>query len=227
MQAALILMATDVATYQQDQKLLWTPIAGHSSVARILIACEVSAALDAIIILVDVPYLARAQALVTELELKTPIAILPASTDHLSTLSSALDTLKTLAPDLQYVAIHDAYRPLLTPELLQAGLVAAKQHSAVCAAVPVKDTIKQVEDGMIQATLERSQLWQLQSPQVFAIDLLTEALHSSEAQSGYSDEASLLTQLGKTITIFPGSYNNLRLCGPADLLLAEALLQGK
>jgi 2-C-methyl-D-erythritol 4-phosphate cytidylyltransferase len=122
--------------------------------------------------------------------------------------------------------IHDGARPLVTPAILEAGLQAAQEHQAVVAAVPVKDTIKQVRDGIIHSTPERSQLWAVQTPQVFAFPLIHQAHHSELAQAEATDDAALLERLGHPVAIFPGSYTNLKITTQEDLLIAEALLQG-
>ncbi len=108
-----------------------------------------------------------------------------------------------------------------------AGLdVPAQEHGAAIAAVPVKDTIKQVQHGIVSATLDRSLLWSVQTPQVFAFPLIHQAHHSAAAEQEVTDDAALIEQLGKPVAIFPGAYTNIKITTQEDLLLAEALLQG-
>jgi 2-C-methyl-D-erythritol 4-phosphate cytidylyltransferase len=97
---------------------------------------------------------------------------------------------------------------------------------AAVAAVPVKDTIKQVQDGIIHATLDRSQLWAIQTPQVFSFPLIHQAHHSSIAQTDVTDDATLVELLGQHVAVFPGSYTNIKITTQEDLIFAEALLQG-
>lgn len=122
--------------------------------------------------------------------------------------------------------IYDGARPFITEELLETGLQAAQEHQAVVAAVPVKDTIKQVQNGRIYATLDRSQLWMIQTPQIFSFPLIQQAHSSPLAQEDVTDDATLLEQMGQHVTIFPGSYTNIKITTQEDLLFAEALLQG-
>ena len=120
--------------------------------------------------------------------------------------------------------IHDGARPLVTPAILEAGLLAAQEHQAAIAAVPVKDTIKIVEHGLVSTTLDRSQLWAIQTPQVFSFPLIYEAHHSPAAQGDVTDDAALLEQLGQHVAVFPGTYTNIKITTQEDLLIAEALL---
>jgi 2-C-methyl-D-erythritol 4-phosphate cytidylyltransferase len=122
--------------------------------------------------------------------------------------------------------IHDGARPLVSSAILEEGLRAAQEHLAAVAAVPVKDTIKQVQNGIIQATPDRSQLWAVQTPQVFSLPLIHQAHHNPLAESEATDDAALLERLGHPVAIFPGAYTNLKITTQEDLLLAEALIEG-
>src|SRR5262249_18577592 len=137
-----------------------------------------------------------------------------------------LDYLVETTPETRWVMIHDGARPLVNHTILEAGLQAAQEHLAAVAAVPVKDTIKQVHNGLIQATPERSQLWAVQPPQVFSLALIHQAHHSPLAEREATDDAALLERLGHPVAIFPGAYTNLKITTQEDLLLAEALLEG-
>ncbi|HEY5005044.1 MAG TPA: 2-C-methyl-D-erythritol 4-phosphate cytidylyltransferase, partial [Ktedonobacteraceae bacterium] len=129
-------------------------------------------------------------------------------------------------PDCRWVMIHDGARPFITEELLETGLQAALEHQAVVAAVPVKDTIKQVQNGLINATLDRSQLWMIQTPQIFSFPLIRQAHASPLAQEDVTDDATLLERMGQHVAVFPGSYTNIKITTQEDLLFAAALLQG-
>jgi 2-C-methyl-D-erythritol 4-phosphate cytidylyltransferase len=123
--------------------------------------------------------------------------------------------------------IHDGARPFVTATIIEAGLCAAQEHQAAIAAVPVKDTIKQVKDGMISATPDRELLWTIQTPQVFAFDLILQAHHSPLAEGDATDDALLLERLGHHVAIFAGSYMNIKITTQEDLLFAEACLKGE
>jgi 2-C-methyl-D-erythritol 4-phosphate cytidylyltransferase len=122
--------------------------------------------------------------------------------------------------------IHDGARPLVTPDILEAGLLTARECQTAIAAVPVKDTIKQVQQGWISSTLDRSQLWAVQTPQVFSFPLIYHAHQTPPLQQEFTDDAALLEYLGERVAIFTGSYRNIKITTQEDLLIAEALIKG-
>src|SRR5690606_15441554 len=123
---------------------------------------------------------------------------------------------------LRLVAVHDGVRPLLAPALLDEVVAAAARHGAATAAVPLKDTVKQVRDGWVQATPERASLRAVQTPQAFRRDILVEA-HARARAEGWraTDDAALVERLGHRVAIVPGAYDNLKITTAEDLLLAE------
>ena len=125
--------------------------------------------------------------------------------------------------ECKWVAVHDGARPCIAEDVLARGLEAAQRWSAAAAAVPVKDTIKVVDqDGVIAGTPERSTLWAAQTPQVFEYGLLMQAHESASAD--YTDDAAMLEALGHTVHVFPGDYENLKVTTPEDLVFVSQLL---
>ncbi len=134
---------------------------------------------------------------------------------------SAREGLKR-AEGCEWVIVHDAARPFVTADMVADGLRTAKLWGAATAAIPVSDTLKQVnaESKVIQ-TLSRDGLWAIQTPQVFRYDLLWEA-HNAVSQD-VTDDASLLELNHKDVAVYQGSPLNIKITGPDDLLLAEAI----
>ncbi len=128
----------------------------------------------------------------------------------------------------ELVAIHDAARPLLTPELVDdviATLVADPDAAAAIAATPVTDTIKQVSGEVVEATLDRERLWAAQTPQVFRVEALREALAGDpDRVAAATDEAMLVEASGGKVLIHPASPQNFKVTTPLDLRFAETLL---
>lgn len=123
-----------------------------------------------------------------------------------------------------WVAIHDGARPLPGPGILERGLQAARETGAAVAAVPAKDTIKVVSDGgVVEATPPRSSLWMVQTPQVFAYDILQSA-HRNSTES-FTDDAAMVESMGHKVRVFEGSYANLKVTTPEDLPMVEAALK--
>ena len=123
-----------------------------------------------------------------------------------------------------WVVIHDGARPLVTVDLIERGLAAAKETGAAVAAVPVTDTIKVAgADRIVHQTPPRQNLWAVQTPQVFRINVITEA--HRQAKSEVSDDATLVERLGYRVKLYMGSYDNIKITTPDDLALAEVLWQ--
>jgi 2-C-methyl-D-erythritol 4-phosphate cytidylyltransferase len=126
------------------------------------------------------------------------------------------------------VVVHDAARPLLTPELVRAALAELVTHrcDAVVAAAPVTDTIKEVADGVVTRTLERSTLWAVQTPQVFRRAALERALRApADVLAAATDDAWLVERGGGTVRVVAASPENLKVTTPADLRVAELALR--
>ena len=124
----------------------------------------------------------------------------------------------------QWVVIHDGARPLVTRDLIERGLEAAKETGAAVAAIPVTDTIKIAgDDGIVLETPPRQNLWAVQTPQVFRVDIITRAY--KQAKDEVTDDASLVEGLGYKVKLYMGAYDNIKITNPDDLALAEVLLK--
>jgi 2-C-methyl-D-erythritol 4-phosphate cytidylyltransferase len=138
-----------------------------------------------------------------------------------------------IAVETELVAIHDAARPLVTPELIEgaiATLGADSEADGAIAAAPVTDTIKRVDveanaPHVIEATVDRDRLWAAQTPQVFRVEALRRALEADPAQvEAATDEAMLVEAAGGRVLIHPAPPENLKVTTPLDLRIAELLL---
>ena len=126
--------------------------------------------------------------------------------------------------DCQWVVVHDGARPFVNVDLIERGLEAARETGAAVAAVPVTDTIKVAgDDRIVHQTPPRQNLWAIQTPQVFRIDIITEAY--KKANGDVTDDASLVEKLGYKVKLYMGTYDNIKITTPEDLALAEVLWQ--
>jgi len=224
--SSAIIVAAGTSRRMQGRDKLWTPLAGRLTLARTIDVFEGSPIVDRIILVLNSERLSDAAALCAQEGWQKIAALVPGGQRRQDSVCAGLDALATIAPACQWVMIHDGARPLVTSTILEAGLQAARQHRAAIAAVPVKDTIKLVQHGNVSSTIDRSQLWAIQTPQVFSFPLIHQAHHSSAAQSDVTDDAALLEQLGQAVSVFPGDYTNIKITTQEDLLLAEAFIQG-
>ncbi len=123
-----------------------------------------------------------------------------------------------------WVIVHDGARPCLDLPMLERGLAAVQEAGAAVAGVPVKDTIKVVSDqGAVVDTPDRKSLWAAQTPQIFRYDLLRDA--HDRCIEDVTDDAMMVESLGHSVKMFLGSYENLKVTTPEDLILAEAFLK--
>jgi len=138
---------------------------------------------------------------------------------------SVQNGLNALRP-CQWVMVHDGARPCLDQALLKRGMSAVMETGAAVAGVPVKDTIKTVlPEYLVTGTPARETLWAAQTPQLFRYDLLLKA-HQTYAET-MTDDAAMVESLGHPVKMFLGSYENLKVTTPEDLILVEALMNAK
>jgi 2-C-methyl-D-erythritol 4-phosphate cytidylyltransferase len=224
-QAAAIILAA-CSTRDPRGDMLWASLCGRIILARTIDVFRASPSIARIILVTSAERLQEGEALCKREGWQKVAAVVAAGTSRQDCVRTGLDALEQVAPDCHYVLIHDGARPFVSVSLLAAALEAAPEHQAATAAVPVKDTIKQVEQGRIRATLDRSQLWSVQTPQIFSFPLIQQAYRTLRVNAEDADDAALLLmRMGERVTIFPGSYSNIKISTQEDLLLAEALLQ--
>jgi 2-C-methyl-D-erythritol 4-phosphate cytidylyltransferase len=131
--------------------------------------------------------------------------------------------LAAVPDEADVIVVHDAARPLATAALFEAVVTAATDHGAAICAMPVSDTIKRVDGGVVIDTLDRDDLVAVQTPQAFDAALLRRA-HASGAEA--TDDATLIELLGASVSVVAGDAHNLKITTPADLRAAEQFLGG-
>jgi 2-C-methyl-D-erythritol 4-phosphate cytidylyltransferase len=117
-------------------------------------------------------------------------------------------------------------RPFFPPDLIPRVVATALRVGACLVGVPVKDTIKEVEDSLVLGTPDRHRLWQAQTPQAFRFALIRDA-HERAVRDGFrcTDDASLIEHFGHPVAMLEGSYRNIKITTPEDLILAAAFLK--
>lgn len=134
--------------------------------------------------------------------------------------------LEQMPPETRLAAIHDGARPLVPQEVLEEVLRVGAETKAAAPAVPVKDTIKRAEQGLVTDTPDRSTLFAVQTPQVFDADLIRGALWKA-MEEGWplTDDCSAAERMGMRVALTHGSEENLKLTTPIDFAFAEAILE--
>lgn len=187
--------------------------------ARIVNVFQNCPSVDQIVIVLARKSLAQGRKLVKEHSWPKVVAVCPGGSRR---QDSVREGLRRLA-DCDWVVIHDGARPCVDADLVERGLIAARESGAAIAAVPVKDTIKIVSRRrFVQQTPARQSLWAAQTPQVFRYNLIAEAYR--QVDSEVTDDAALLEQLGHKVEVYMGSYQNIKVTTPDDLAIAKVFL---
>ncbi len=139
---------------------------------------------------------------------------------------SVYQGLKNLSP-CEYVAVHDGVRCLVTEKINRKTVQAAVKYQAAIAAVPVKDTIKTGNrNAFVTKTIDRQNLWSIQTPQVFKYELIMKAYVQAYKQKFYgTDDASLVERLGRKVKLVMASYNNIKITTAIDFSIAENVIR--
>lgn len=200
---------------------VYLPLAGRPVLLHTLEAFERCGCVEAVVVVAAAAEVTRAERLIREAGLGKVASVVVGGTERQDSVEAGLTALTT-----EGALVHDAARPLVTPAQIEAVCRAAEAYGASALAVPVKDTIKVAENGMIVSTPERSRLLAVQTPQAFGrLDLLEAHRLAREAGAAATDDAMLFERLGRKVAAVPGHDSNLKITTPEDLLVAELILQ--
>ncbi len=200
----------------------WAPLAGRPVLAWAVASILRDTRIGEVVLVVTPDRVSDAQALVTREHWGGGVTVVPA--DGPRRRDAVRSALHALSPACRWIVVHEATRPLVTPELIDAGFVAAQQTGAAAASEPVKETIKRVQDGIVAETLDRSTLVLLQTPQVFERAVLLAAHQQTDLTLDLPDDATLAISAGIRVATFPSSHDNIAVTAPDDLAVATALL---
>ncbi len=215
-----VIVAAGQSTRMGQPKLL-IPLCGKPVLAHTLAAFDRSC-VDEIVVVTrkeDIPLFETVAAL-----LQTPCRFVTGGATRQASVASGIAAADERT---DIVAIADGARPLITPEEINRVIDVAKDSQAAALAVRVKDTIKVASaDNIIVDTPDRATLWQVQTPQVFAMDLYREAMAAAAAAGeDFTDDCQLAEYIGAEVTLVEGSYENLKVTTPDDITAATAILK--
>ncbi|MBC7247225.1 MAG: 2-C-methyl-D-erythritol 4-phosphate cytidylyltransferase [Actinobacteria bacterium] len=201
-------------------------LSGIPVLARSLLNLEAVGEIDEIILVVNPEEIRRAEREIIEAYgLRRVTAVVAGGEWRQESVCNALRTLSTRA---DYIVVHDGARPLATPALFQRVLKALRDADCegVISAVPVVDTVKEVEGGWVLRTPDRRRLWAVQTPQCFRAAALLDA-HERAYREGVwaTDDAALLERYRYRVRVVEGELTNIKITYASDLILAEALLE--
>lgn len=185
-------------------------------------AIEQCALIDSIIVVAQPECVEDVKDFIEEYHLRKVSAVVAGGKER---TDSVFNGLAMLEDDTKIVVIHDGARPFITQEVLECSIATCQQERAVIVGVPVKPTIKRVNsDYIVEETLPRDQLWEIQTPQVFEREVIVEAYKSKNTFT-VTDDASLVEHMGIHVKIINGDYRNIKITTPEDLVIAKAFLK--
>lgn len=201
-------------------------LGGVPIVARTISVFEHSPLIDAIYLVIpaeEIPYCS--EHVVEACGFRKVVEIVPGGKERQNSVMNGLNAIGRRAAGDDVVLIHDGVRPFITRQLLRESIDLARSGDGALVAVPAKDTIKTVRDGIVIDTPPRETLWQAQTPQSFRFGVIHEA-HLAAEREGFmgTDDASLVERRGGRIRVVRGDYRNIKITTPEDLVLAEAFL---
>jgi 2-C-methyl-D-erythritol 4-phosphate cytidylyltransferase len=204
----------------------FVPLAGKPMLLHALAAIAAARVIDFVVPVVARSELPRLESLATELaEIR---GLRPAVVGGAERQDSVTAGLAALPPETELVAIHDAARPLVGPEAISRVVNAARLSGAAILGIPARDTIKRVRGGRILGTPLRSECYAAQTPQVFRVDLLREALEKAAADGFLgTDDSELVERIGVPVDLVSGETSNFKVTDAVDLAAAERWLSDR
>ena len=216
-----VIVAAGSASRMGGIDKVMAPLNGEPMIARTVRAFQNCDAISEIVV-------------VTRQDLILPITSLCAQMDKVQAVvaggSSRQESvhlgLNALSDKCKLAAIHDGARPLISWQVIDRVVRAAHTYGAAAPAIPVKDTIKVVQGGVVKETPDRASLQAVQTPQVFDFDILRGALKKAKQDGAQvTDDCSAVERIGLTVKIVEGEERNLKVTTPLDLKIAQLLLE--
>ncbi len=191
-------------------------VAGRPLVAWSLLAADAAPSVAALVLVCRPADLAAMEALVAGLPLALPVAVVPGGDDRQASCAAGLDVVSSEVP---LVAFHDGARPLVRPHTFEAVAARLRADASLGGAVagcPCTDTVKVVRDGTVSATPDRGNLWVVQTPQAFPIEVIRAAHRRARSVAKQMEDLP--------VAVVDAQRNNLKLTYPEDLVVVEAAL---
>ncbi|XHR29936.1 MAG: 2-C-methyl-D-erythritol 4-phosphate cytidylyltransferase [Chthoniobacteraceae bacterium] len=202
-------------------------LAGKPVVAHSLLAFEASAKVERIVLVTREERIAEFEAMGREFGVTKLAKVVAGGTERHYSVWNGLQAAEAKVSD--YVAVHDAARPLVTPAVIEACLTMAERHGAASCAAPVADTLKKADAaGAVIGSVDRAHLWAMQTPQIFLWPLLERAYRQVlRTETLVTDEVSAIQRLGLSVFLSPVDEPNFKITVPRDLELARLVIEAR
>lgn len=224
MNVALI-AAAGIGKRMGSQGKQYAALLGEPVLAHTLRAFQDCPEVQEIIVVANARDLDRCQAVAKDHGIAKVREVVPGGEERQDSIYNGL---MALPQGTQVVVVHDGARPLITPNIISSAFSKLDGWDGVVVGVPAKDTLKRVNGEQVVETLDRRDLWHVQTPQVFKAEMLARAYKKARNEGFYgTDDAVLMERLGFRIRMIFGSYGNIKITTPEDLVAAEAILKNR
>lgn len=219
----VVVPAAGSSARMQGTDKLFAKLQGVPVIVRTLQAFQNHPLVQSIAVVTKKESILKLQQLVERYRLTKVKDILPGGVNRADSVRAGFEAL--LAQGMQTVLIHDGARPLVSAEVISRVIAGVEEFSAAAAAVPVKDSIKQVGAlGKILKDVPRSELCAMQTPQGFLMKNYAQGLKTVSA-ADFTDDCAFMEKAGYPVYTVPGDYKNIKITTPEDLIIAEAFLR--
>ena len=216
-----VVVAAGSGTRMGTDKLM-LQLGGCTVIERTLAALDRSECIDEIVVVTQSEKIPTIAALARERGIAKLKCVTEGGADR---TASAWAGVQECSEQAGLIAIHDAARPLVTEEIIERAVTAAAERGAAAPAIHVKDTVRQARGGRVLRTLERDELYLMQTPQVFLTEMIKAALTRAQQKgTKLTDDCSAVEAMGYKVTVVAGSPDNIKLTTARDLYIAEGIL---
>ena len=221
-----VIVAAGSATRMRGVDKIMAELNGEPVIVHTIRSFQRAACIDEIVLVAREDRLEPMQKLVEEWKFSKVRAIVPGGENRMESVQAGLNA---ASPETVLAAVQDGARPLVTEEIICRTVDMALSYHAAAPAIPVKDTIKVVnEENRVESTPDRATLRAVQTPQVFDKELLQAAWQRAKKEKlPYTDDCSAMEGLGVHVYLTEGSEENLKITTPLDLKIAELILEGR
>jgi len=222
MLTAILVAAGDSRRMGFDK--LFAAIGGKPVILHTIQAFERCRCVDKIVVVAREDRHSEIKAIVQDEKFEKVQSIIPGGKHRQDSVRAGLSHLD---PATKYVAVHDAARPLIKPEQIELLFEQSRIHGAASVAEPINDTLKYADrEFFVTRSLERQQLYAMQTPQVFERQLIEDAYRAVyEQKASITDEVSAVERFGRKVILIPNKELNFKITYPRDLTLAECVMQ--
>ncbi len=221
---SVIIVAAGQSTRMEGVDKLALDIGGRPVLWHSLDIIDRSALVSSAVVVTQETKLDEIRASIANSRISKPLRVVAGGTRRQDSVRNGLEELQQASISSEFIAVHDAARPFIDEEMLKRGLAAARHVGAAVPVVPLKDTIKRVEHGIVVDTPDRGAMFLVQTPQMFRAEILRAAHQTVEAE--VTDDASMVEVAGGLVATFEGTFENIKITTPSDIAIARAIAAG-